>query len=240
MLKCSCKAIRPLIDPDKAIVDEDESQLTAAMLEEIRKAMQPLSEVDRKLAEAQVICPVTEVRLGSMGMGTPVKLEIEGRAVFICCEGCRDGWVNDPERYFKILDDYQTGKTEKSELTGAQLDEIGNAMQSLSEEDRKLAEAQEICPVTEVRLGSTGMGTPVKLEIEGRIVFICCEGCRDGWVNDPDKYFKILDDYAAGNSSKPKIQTKDNSAMPLMRSPETNFPMIELPKMKLPNIELSE
>lgn len=97
-----------LIDPDKAIVD-DEAELTEAEKDEIRKAMEPLSQSDRALAEAQVICPVTEVRLGSMGMGTPIKLEIEGRTVFICCEGCRDSWVNEPDKYFKILDDYLSG-----------------------------------------------------------------------------------------------------------------------------------
>lgn len=106
-----------LIDPDKAVMD-DTAQLTAAEKEEIRKAMEPLSDEDRALAEAQVICPVTEVRLGSMGMGTPVKLEIEGRTVFICCEGCRDGWVSEPDKYFKILDDYLAGKAkeQKSEI----------------------------------------------------------------------------------------------------------------------------
>ena len=94
-----------LIDPDKAVADET-PQLTESEKEEIREALEPLSEKDRALAEAQVICPVTEVRLGSMGMGTPIKLDIEGRTVFICCEGCRDSWVNEPDKYFKILDDY--------------------------------------------------------------------------------------------------------------------------------------
>lgn len=222
-----------LIDPDKAVAD-DESQLTEAEQEEIRKAFEPLSEADRKLAEAQVICPVTEVRLGSMGMGTPIKLEIEGRTVFICCEGCRDGWVNDPAKYFKILDDYLSGESKKPELTDAQLDEIRDALAPLSEEDRKLAEAQVICPVTEVRLGSMGMGTPIKLEIEGRTVFICCEGCRDGWVNDPAKYFKILDDYAAGNSGKQSTPSNDRSAMPAMDLPTMELPTMDLPKMELP------
>lgn len=101
-----------LIDPDKAVLDDSKNtELTEAEIEEIRVAMEPLSEADRALAEAQLICPVTEVRLGSMGMGTPIKLDIEGRSVFICCEGCRGSWVNDPETYFKILDDYQAGKS---------------------------------------------------------------------------------------------------------------------------------
>jgi Cu(I)/Ag(I) efflux system membrane fusion protein len=97
-----------LIDPDKAVAD-DEAQLTEAEKEEIRTALEPLSDADRALVEAQVICPVTEVRLGSMGMGTPIKLEVEGRTVFICCEGCRDGMLGNPEKYFKVLDDYQSG-----------------------------------------------------------------------------------------------------------------------------------
>lgn len=222
-----------LIDPDKAVAD-DEVQLTEAELEEIRKAMEPLSDEERKLAEAQVICPVTEVRLGSMGMGTPIKLEIEGRTVFICCEGCRDSWVNEPEKFFKILDDYLSGKSKKPELTGAQLDEIRKALEPLSEDDRKLAEAQEICPVTEVRLGSMGMGTPIKLEIEGRTVFICCEGCRDGWVNEPAKYFKILDDYFAGNSNKSTAQPSSESTIPQLDLPTMELPQMNLPKMELP------
>jgi Cu(I)/Ag(I) efflux system membrane fusion protein len=106
-----------LIDPDKAVMpDPNEVELTEAQLEEIRIAMEPLSEADRAQAEAQVICPVTEVRLGTLGMGTPIKLEIEGRTVFICCEGCRDMWVEKPAKYFKILDDYLSGKSSSKEI----------------------------------------------------------------------------------------------------------------------------
>src|SRR5439155_1294300 len=48
----------------------------------------------------------------------------------------------------------------------------------LSRVDRRLAEAQEYCPVLESsRLGS--MGPPVKVLIQGQPVFLCCEGCVD-------------------------------------------------------------
>ncbi|MFT5303582.1 MAG: Cu(I)/Ag(I) efflux system membrane fusion protein, partial [Mariniblastus sp.] len=219
-----------LIDPDKAVVDE-ETQLTETEKEEIRQAMEPLSNADRTLAEAQVICPVTEVRLGSMGMGTPIKLEIEGRSVFICCEGCRDGWLNDPAKHFKILDDYLSRTSTPPELTDAEKDEINKAMETLSEEDRTLAEAQVICPVTEVRLGSMGMGTPVKLEIEGRTVFVCCEGCRDGLLNEPDKFFKILDDYL---SEKTKTQNGEGPTPIRPTSNDDELPQMQLPQMELP------
>jgi YHS domain-containing protein len=225
-----------LIDPDKAVMD-DAAQLTEAEKEEIRKAMEPLSDADRALAEAQVICPVTEVRLGSMGMGTPIKLEIEGRTVFICCEGCRDGWVNEPGKYFKILDDYLSGKTKEPELTDAEKSEIRKALEPLSEEDRALAEAQVICPVTEVRLGSMGMGTPIKLEVDGRTVFICCEGCRDGMLGNPDKYFEILDAYL----SKPDSEKNSTSGIPENGDeelPQMQLPQMELPQMQLPQMEL--
>ena len=230
-----------LIDPDKA-VEDGEAQLTEAEKEEIRKAMEPLSDADRALAEAQVICPVTEVRLGSMGMGTPIKLDIEGRTVFICCEGCRDSWVNEPDKYFKILDDYLSGKSKQRELTDAEKSEIREALEPLSKEDRALAEAQVICPVTEVRLGSMGMGTPIKLEIEGRTVFICCEGCRDSWVNEPDKYFKILDDYLSdpngSDSSLPMSPANGDDELPQMQLPQMQLPQMDLPHMQLPQMEL--
>ena len=91
-------------------------------------SLEPLSDADRALAEAQVICPVTEVRLGSMGMGTPIKLDVEGRTVFICCEGCRSGMVDEPEKYFAILDDYLSGKVkvEESSDDGAANQSGGN------------------------------------------------------------------------------------------------------------------
>lgn len=50
--------------------------------------------------------------------------------------------------------------------------------------DRKLAETQRFCPVlTSSRLGS--MGTPIKLDINGETVFICCNGCRKKALSEP-------------------------------------------------------
>jgi hypothetical protein len=123
---------------------------------------------------------------------------------------------------------------EEADITPAELEEIRKALEPLSEDDRKLAEAQEICPVTEVRLGSMGMGTPIKLEIEGRTVFICCEGCRDGWVNEPAKYFEILDDYLAGNPSKSTSPPSSESTIPQLELPTMELPQMDLPKMELP------
>jgi hypothetical protein len=53
---------------------------------EIEAALAKLSSADRALAEAQKMCPVSDQPLGSMG--TPIKVTVEGREVFVCCEGC--------------------------------------------------------------------------------------------------------------------------------------------------------
>lgn len=72
--------------------------------------------------------------------------------------------------------------------------EITAALAKLSAKDRALAEKQTICPVGGERLGS--MGTPIKMTVEGRDVFICCEGCEDAVREDPEKYFVKLDQHA--------------------------------------------
>ena len=68
---------------------------------------------------------------------------------------------------------------------------IEAAMAELSDEDRALAVAQKTCPVSDGPLGS--MGTPVKVTVKDRDVFLCCEHCRDAITEDPDKYLAKLD-----------------------------------------------
>jgi len=63
---------------------------------------------------------------------------------------------------------------------------IQAALASLSVEDRALAETQKICPVGGGPLGA--MGAPIKVEVAGHTVFICCEGCEDPLVTDPAKH----------------------------------------------------
>ena len=83
-----------------------------------------------------------------------------------------------------------------------------------------------------------GMGTPIKLEIEGRTVFICCEGCRDSWVNEPDKYFKILDDYLSdpngSDSSMSMSPASGDDELPQMQLPQMDLPQMQLTQMELP------
>jgi hypothetical protein len=64
--------------------------------------------------------------------------------------------------------------------------EVTIALAKLSPEDRALAEAQKTCPVTGELLGR--MGIPIKVTVEGRDAFVCCEGCVDELKNNFAKY----------------------------------------------------
>ena len=93
-------------DPDATISPSLANASTSASASEaaagdtqeakIAAGLSKLPSGDRKLAEEQRFCAVLETsRLGSMG--TPVKLMIEGQPVFLCCEGCRDQALENPQ-----------------------------------------------------------------------------------------------------------------------------------------------
>jgi hypothetical protein len=67
---------------------------------------------------------------------------------------------------------------------------IAKALAGLSPEDRAIAEKQGICPVTEEPLGL--MGTPIKVDVNGRSVFVCCGGCKDDLLAKPSEYLAKL------------------------------------------------
>ena len=85
----------------------------------------------------------------------------------------------------------ENGATAVPEQEAAADPEIEQAMAQLSTEDRALARAQKVCPVTGEPLGS--MGKPEKITVEGREVFICCAGCEDMIREDPEQYLSKLD-----------------------------------------------
>ncbi len=64
--------------------------------------------------------------------------------------------------------------------------EIAAAVEKLSPEDRKDAESQKFCAVmTTTRLGS--MGAPLKLDVNGQPVFVCCAGCKGKATKNADE-----------------------------------------------------
>ncbi len=65
-----------------------------------------------------------------------------------------------------------------------------SASRKLSKADEKLVRHQKLCPVTGLSLDS--MGGPVPVIVQGRKVFICCEGCEGKLKSNPKKYLAKL------------------------------------------------
>lgn len=189
-----------LIDPSRAIpqpLDPSGIELT----EEMIAALSELSDENRKLADVQVICPVTEMPLGSMGV--PPRVTVDGRAVLLCCAGCEKRIRDNPKKYFAKLE--ATGVIESEDS------EIEEALAELSADDRKLARAQKLCPVADFPLGS--MGPPNKVDVNGRPVFICCEGCRDALLAEPAKFLAKIDASASLLVPDPPLGSEIESAL---------------------------
>ncbi len=71
---------------------------TAAATDEAKfsAAIAKLPEEDQAAATAQKFCVVEDKsRLGSMGM--PHKIMVEGQPVFLCCAGCEEEALKDPQ-----------------------------------------------------------------------------------------------------------------------------------------------
>jgi hypothetical protein len=121
--------------------------------------------------EEQRICPVEDAELGTMG--PPVAVEVNGQKVWTCCDACPPKVKADPARYLARLAALGGGRTSAASAPAA-----------------LTAQEQKICPVTGAKLGS--MGDPVAVELAGRKVWICCEGCEPKLKADPARYLAKL------------------------------------------------
>jgi len=77
-------------------------------------------------------------------------------------------------------------KTKTKSLSAADLKNIAK----LPADNRELAIAQGVCPVTGEPLGS--MGVPVKVMLKGIPVFLCCKGCEEKAHEDGDEIVRKL------------------------------------------------
>ncbi len=261
----------------KSPVSETEPFKT--QLASLRSKPQTTDELE--LIQFQKNCPVTGRALGSMGK--PIKSEINGSTVYLCCEGCEEPLQGDaneylarlapppagsvlgvPERavidtgtqqivyverepglfegvavkvgprsgnFFPVLEGLAVGdhvvasgsflldaetrlnpaaasayfgagghalsadtSTESPSTTRRKpgtpsARELKN-IAKLPPEDQKLAIAQGICPVAGEPLGS--MGVPIKIELEGQTVFICCKACLKQARENPRKVLEKI------------------------------------------------
>ncbi len=107
--------------------------------------------------------------------------------------------------------------------------EVITALSELSTEQRGLAESQRICPVTMMLLGS--MGTPKQVDVNGTPVFICCEGCRESLLDEPDKYLAKL---AAAGSTEEMPKSDPQMDLPPIGDLEIVEPLGNHPPIGVP------
>ena len=80
----------------------------------------------------------------------------------------------------------KSAPTPAANASQAEDPKIAAAIAKLPEEEQAIATAQKFCAVeTNSALGS--MGKPFKVMIDGKPVFLCCAGCEDEALKDPQK-----------------------------------------------------
>ena len=80
---------------------EHDGEVGASDMSEMKKELAKLPEADRLAAEKQHMCPVSGEMLGSMGV--PLKVAVNGQDVFLCCDGCKDKLLANPDEYLAKL-----------------------------------------------------------------------------------------------------------------------------------------
>ena len=86
------------------------------------------------------------------------------------------------------------------------MDKMNAELAKLSPEDAATAKKQHMCPVSNEMLGT--MGAPQKVDVNGQQVWICCDGCRDQLLENPDE----LDDNEKTGGKRLKVaQSGQNS-----------------------------
>jgi hypothetical protein len=180
--------------------------------DKVKAELGKLEPEDRRLAAAQGYCPIQKVnRLGAMG--APVKVLVKGQPVFLCCSACVNKALANPKETLDVVVELKgRPKTDapqaKASPGAADGPRSGNAkvkanLAKLSPEDRQIAQAQGLCPIQENQLGS--MGVPVKVTLKGQPVFLCCKGCEEDALANPDETLAKVE------KLKAKVQSQKQS-----------------------------
>ncbi len=83
--------------PVPYVVEEPVGTTSLPSVPQAMKGIALLPFADQKVALAQRTCPVTGDLLGADGK--PMKVQLRGRTVFVCCKGCMDDLKANPQKY---------------------------------------------------------------------------------------------------------------------------------------------
>lgn len=111
-------------------------------------------------------CLVSGKKLGSMGK--PIAVEVEGRAMKLCCKGCIKKLKEDPKKYLTALDQKIIAQQSPWYPT-------------------------QTCLVSGEALFEDGEYTGVDTVVNNRLFRVCCKRCASKVKADPAKAFAKLD-----------------------------------------------
>jgi YHS domain-containing protein len=138
-------------------------------------------------------CPVT----GEEIQNKDVKGRFFNRTVYFCCAGCLADAKKNPSAYIKRTQALQVAATKnlpKGEAHHgdhqAQKPNEGEKQDSKGDEKKFLGKGDglETCPVT-----GEPVNKNVKYEVNGRVFYVCCEGCADVVKKNPDIFLKPVE-----------------------------------------------
>jgi hypothetical protein len=142
-------------------------------------------------------------------MGTPLKIVLDGQPVFLCCKGCEKQARDHASETLKTVRERKASSpppvAKAAPAVAPILDEaeaeIQTALAKLSPADRAMAEAQRFCAVRpKNRLGS--MDVPQKIMIDGKVVFLCCDGCEQAARRNATATLSTVEKMKTANAKK--------------------------------------
>jgi len=143
-----------------------------------------LTAADKPGIARQRVCPVMDTPLGSHG--EVIKVLVGRKPLYLCCKGCIRKVQANPELYLQKA--YPENRAASRSAARAQVSVV-----KATAADRGAIKAQRVCPVTNQPLGAHG--TPLKVTVGSRSLFVCCRGCVG-------KVEKDFDYYLAQNTSR--------------------------------------
>lgn len=81
--------------PEASADDAAPAETAVALTEDEIAEIKKLPEADAEAALKQKVCPISNENLGAMG--TPIKVEADGKTAFLCCDGCKEEFEKDPK-----------------------------------------------------------------------------------------------------------------------------------------------
>lgn len=157
---------------------------------------------DAAAIAAQKVCPVMDEPLG--GMGTPIKVMVGDKPIFLCCKGCIKKIEAEPAKYLAMV----YGNQPQQDAIAAAGEPVRPNVYKVTAADAPYIAAQNKCPVMDEPLD--GMGGPYRVNANGKAIYICCPGCAKKIVAQPQKYLDIL---ARQGVNPPALQTQDTAAV---------------------------